>query len=76
MKAALSFNLDNSDDAMAHYRAIKSLDMALALWKFSGKIRELVDTSEDGKYIDEKYLTEAWNDVMEEYDINFYKLII
>ena len=75
MKASIFFDLDDSDDAMAHHRAIKSLDMALALWKFSGKIRELVDTSEDGKHIDEKFLTEAWDDLMEEYNINFYKLI-
>jgi hypothetical protein len=75
MTATITFNLDDIDDAMAHTRAIKSLDMALALWKLSGKIRELIDTSEDGKYIDEKYLTEAWDNVMQEFDINFYKLI-
>jgi len=75
MTATITFNLDDIDDAMAHTRAIKSLDMALALWKLSGKIRELIDTSEDGKFIDEKYLIEAWDEVMEEFDINFYKLI-
>jgi hypothetical protein len=75
MKASIFFDLDDHEDALAHHRAVKSLDMALALWKLSGKIRELIDTSEDGKYIDEKYLTEAWDDIMEEFDINFHKLI-
>lgn len=32
MKAILEFNLNDSDDQMAHNRCIKSLDMAMALW--------------------------------------------
>jgi hypothetical protein len=31
-KAILEFNLDDHEDKMAHLRAIKALDMALALW--------------------------------------------
>ena len=31
-KAILEFNLDDHEDEMAHLRAIKALDMALALW--------------------------------------------
>jgi hypothetical protein len=75
MKATLTFNLDDSDDAMAHLRCVKSLDMALALWEVSGKIREIVDTSEDGKYIDADLIWNAWNEAMEQYDINLHKLV-
>jgi hypothetical protein len=75
MKANLLFNLDNPEDAMAHLRCVKSLDMALALWTFAGKIRSFIDTSEDGKYIDGDAVYDAWNEVMEEYDINLNKLI-
>ena len=75
MKARLVFNLDDSDDAMAHLRCVKSLDMALALWEVSGKIREIVDTSEDGKYIDADLIWNAWNEAMEQYDINLHKLV-
>lgn len=32
-KAILEYDLNDSDDAMAHLRAVKSLDMALALWE-------------------------------------------
>lgn len=32
-KAILEYNLDDHDDAMAHMRAVKSLDMALVLWE-------------------------------------------
>ena len=75
MKAQLVFNLDDSDDAMAHLRCVKSLDMALALWEVSGKIRSIVDTSEDGKYIDADLIWNAWNEAMEQYDINLHKLV-
>lgn len=60
---------------MAHLRCVKSLDMALVLWEMSGKIREIVDTSEDGKYIDADLIWNAWNEAMEHYDINLHKLV-
>lgn len=75
MKALLQFNLDDTDDAMAHYRSIKSLDMALFIWEMSGKIRTIVDTSEDGKWIDADLILNAWNDMSEQYDINIHKLV-
>jgi hypothetical protein len=75
MKAQLVFNLDDPDDAMAHLRCVKSLDMALVLWEMSGKIRSIVDTSEDGKYIDADLIWDAWNEAMENYDINLHKLV-
>ena len=31
-KATLEYNLSDPEDAMAHLRAVKSLDMAMALW--------------------------------------------
>jgi hypothetical protein len=49
--------------------------MALALWEMSGKIRSIVDTSEDGKYIDSDLIWDAWNEAMENYDINLHKLV-
>ena len=76
MKATLSFDLDNTDDALEHFRCIKSLDMALFIWDFSNKLRRLEDTSEDGKHIDETHIWEAWNETMEAYDLNLDKLIV
>lgn len=75
MRAVLHFNLDEPEDAMAHLRCVKSLDMALALWEMSGKIREILDTSEDGKYIDADLIWNAWNEIMEDHHINLHKLI-
>jgi len=43
MKAILKFNLDEQDDQMAHLRALKATNMALALWDiqqyFRGKLK-------------------------------------
>jgi len=75
MKAKLTFNLEDPDDAMAHLRCVKATDMALAMWTFTGKLRRLVDTSEDGKYLDEKYVWEAWQEALSEHDISIDNLI-
>lgn len=75
MKAVLQFNLDDEDDRMAHLRCVKSLDMALAMWEFAGKLRGIVDTSEDGKWIDEDDVWKAWGEVLEEHGISFDELI-
>ena len=76
MKATLSFNLDYIDDEMDHRRCMKSLDMALFIFDFSCKIKRLVDTSEDGKHIDEAHIWEKWNETLEAYDINIDRLIV
>lgn len=76
MKATLIFNMNDLDDEMEHRRCMKSLDMALFIFDFSNKMRTLVDTSEDGKYIDEEHLWNAWNETLESYDINIDRLIV
>jgi|LakMenEpi03Aug12_release.lakeMendotaPanAssembly.Ray.scaffolds.fasta_scaffold2315673_1 hypothetical protein len=76
MRAVLSFNMDDADDAINHYRCVKSLDMALFIWDWRNKLNQLVDTSEDGKHIDEAHLWEAWNELKEAHDINIDRIII
>lgn len=75
MRATLLFDLDEQEDRMSHLRCIKSLDMALAMWTFSGKFRNIVDTSEDGKYIDEDLVWKAWDESLTEFDINLDNLV-
>ena len=75
MKAKLSFDLNEPEDITAHLRCVKATDMALAMWTFTGKLRRLVDESEDGKYLDEKYVWEAWQEALDEYDVNIDNLI-
>ena len=50
--------------------------MALAMLTFEGKLRNLVDTSEDGKYLDEKFVWEAWREALDEYDVKLDNLVI
>ena len=76
MRATLLFDLDDELDRASHLRAIKSLDMALAMWKFAGKLRHIVDASEDGKYIDEDLVWKAWQECLEEHDITLDKLLV
>lgn len=75
MKAKLEFNLDDMDDEMAHMRCIKSLDMVLAMHGFASKLKMIVDRSEDGKYIDEALVWEAWSESLDEYNILLDNLI-
>lgn len=76
MKATLTFNMSDLDDEMDYRRCMKSLDMALFIFDFSCKMKRLVDTSEDGKYIDEQHLWKAWNESLEAYDINIDRLVV
>lgn len=60
MKAVLEYNLNDSDDAMAHLRAVKSLDMALVLWEVMYNIRKGIEWDiESGKYKDQNELLDA-----------------
>lgn len=76
MRATLLFDLDDSDDRLEHLRCIKSLDMALAMWEFAGKLRGIVDASEDGKYIDEDLVWKAWEESLGKHDINLDNLVV
>jgi len=50
MKAKLEFDLNDQEDAMAHLRCVKSLDMAIALWK----IRQIAIGIEKYEYTPEQ----------------------
>jgi hypothetical protein len=76
MKATLSFDLNDVDDALDHFRCVKSLDMALFIWDFTQKLKRLEDTSEDGKYIDQAHIWEDYHETMQAYDLNLDKLIV
>jgi hypothetical protein len=51
-KATLEYNLSDPEDAMAHLRAIKSLDMAMALWDIVHNTKKGLEWSMEGKEID------------------------
>ena len=66
MKATLEFNLDDIEDRMAHYRCVKALDMALALWQ----IKQLFYNRDDEEGISvDKLLA-----IFEDYNIEIEEL--
>ena len=48
-EAILKYDLNDSDDAMAHMRAVKSLDMALALWDITHNTKKNIEWSLESK---------------------------
>ena len=55
-EAILKFDLSDPDDVIAHKRAVKSLDMAMALWEITHNTKKGLEWSLEGKDID-KYET-------------------
>ena len=51
-KATLEYDLSDPDDVMEHKRAIKSLDMAMALWDIVHNTKKGLEWSMEGKEID------------------------
>ena len=51
-EAILKYDLNDTDDAMAHMRAVKSLDMALALWDITHNTKKGLEWSMEGKELD------------------------
>jgi len=56
MKAILEYNLNERDDIKAHLRAVKSLDMAVALWEIIHNTKKGLEWTLEGKELD-KYDT-------------------
>lgn len=55
-KATLEYDLNDPDDVMSHKRAVKSLDMAMALWSIVHNTKKGLEWSLEGKELD-KYDT-------------------
>jgi len=51
-KAILEYDLNDHDDKKAHLRAVKSLDMALALWDILHNTKKGLEWSLEGKEVD------------------------
>jgi len=71
MKAKLIFNLEDVDDQIAFERCSRSLDMALALFAFSNRIRSI---EKHGSW-DEVDIAKEFYNTLEEYNLNIDKLV-
>ena len=79
-EAILKYDLNDTDDAMAHMRAIKSLDMALVLWELLNNSKRTLERTMHEKEID-KYealdmVYERIYELMDEHNIKLDDLII
>lgn len=79
-EAILKYDLNDSDDAMAHMRAIKSLDMALALWELLNNSKRTLERTmhekEMNKYEALDMVYERIYELMDEHNIKLDDLII
>ena len=71
MKAKLIFNLEDVDDQVAFERCSRSLDMALALFSFSNRLRSI---EKQGSWDEVDIFKEFYN-TLEEYNLNIDKLV-
>jgi len=78
-KAKLKYDLDDFDDRMAHLRAVKSLDMAMALWDITHNTKKGLEWSMEGKEMDKYEALEMVFDkiyeILEEHNIKMDDLI-
>ena len=78
-EAILKYDLNDTDDAMAHMRAAKSLDLALALWDIVHNTKKSIEWSLESKELD-KYevldlVYERIYSILDEHNIKLDDLI-
>jgi hypothetical protein len=77
--ATLTFDLNDSDDTIAHLRAVKSLDMAMALWEIVHNTKKGLEWSMEGKEMDKydalEMVYEKIHEILEEHNIKTDELI-
>ena len=78
-KAILEFDLNEVDDKYAHKRAVKSLDLALALWEITHNTKKSLVWSMEGKEIDKydaiEIVFEKIFEIISEHNIDLDDLI-
>lgn len=79
-EAILKYNLDDEDDRLNHLRAVKSLDMGLAIWNIVHNTKKSLEWSMEGKEMDKydalEMVYEKIHDILDEYNVRIDELII
>jgi hypothetical protein len=79
-KAKIKYDLNDVDDRMAHLRAVKSLDMALALWDITHNTKKGLEWSLEGKDIDKyevlEMVFEKIYEILDEHNVRTDELIL
>lgn len=79
-KATLEFDLNDSDDQMAHLRAVKSLDMALALWEIVYNTKKKIESEIEENKLDgydtlDKVYEKIWES-LDDHGIKIDELVV
>ena len=78
-KAKIEYDLNDTDDMYAHKRAIKSLDMALALWTITHNTKKSLEWSMEGKEMDKydalEMVFEKIHEIISEHNIDLDDLM-
>jgi hypothetical protein len=78
-KAIIEYNLSDVDDSYAHKRAIKSLDLALALWEITHNTKKGLEWAMEGKEMDKydalEMVYEKIYEIMSEHNIDLDDLV-
>ena len=78
-KATLEYDLSDPDDVMEHKRAVKSLDMAMALWDIVHNTKKCLEWSMEGKEIDKydalELVYQKIHEILDDHNINTDELI-
>lgn len=78
-KAVIEYNLNDIEDVYAHKRAIKSLDLTLALWEIIHNTKKGLEWSMEGKEIDKydalELVYEKIHEIITEHNIDLEDLI-
>jgi hypothetical protein len=79
-KAKIEYDLNDIDDRMAHLRAVKSLDMAMALWDITHNTKKGLEWSMEGKEMDKydalEMVFEKIHEILDEHNIRTDELIV
>jgi len=78
-EAKLTFDLNDPDDRKSHFRAIKSLDMASALWDLTHNTKKGLEWSIEAKELDKYEVLEMVFDkiyeILNDHNINTDELL-
>lgn len=79
-KAILEFDLNEPDDIIAHKRAVKATDLALAIWSIVHNTKKGLEWSMEGKEMDKYDALEMVYDkiyeILDENNISIDELIV
>jgi hypothetical protein len=79
-KAKIEYDLNDIDDRYAHKRAVKSLDLTLALWDITHNTKKSLEWSMEGKEMDKydalEMVYEKIYEILSEHNIDLDDLIV